>query len=279
MKLSSVVVGLSLLLAACTKADAPLHAELDAGNSHDDDRDARVPDAATHHDAGSQRVFDAGSDPRRNKVEPGHLCARVAAIECAGEAACCKAPGRSAARCLPQREQACVDTLALDALSEAPEVGFEAAPARAALTELEHRASTCDPQVAVWLASSEGLAAAFAGTLGKGDACAPEQGLDADEGAVAVALASCQASANLTCLPGATSWTCAPRLSPQASCFRDANCADGLYCAGASDAVDGACRERLPAGDACVRAGECASLVCRAGACAADDDEQAAYCP
>jgi hypothetical protein len=274
MMLSRVFGLTCALIAACSTTDAPSHDEPDAGRSQQ--RADAAPSADASADAGA-RVFDAGRDPKRNRAEPGHLCARVAAIECAGEAACCEQPGRERDACLSEREAACNEALPLDVLSEAPEVGFDVDRASDALAELERRASTCDPQIASWFASSEGLSPALAGTLGKNDSCAPAGG-GRDARAIVVALYACQLAAGLSCVHGTGGSTCAPRSRPGDFCEVDRSCADGLYC-DAPEAAAAACRERRPAGEACTRAAECASLVCHAGACGADGDVQAAYCP
>ena len=62
--------------------------------------------------AGGTATFDAGSDPERNAVTAGRICERFAEIQCAGEAFCCDAPGRTVAAC-KQRQQSDCDTMAM----------------------------------------------------------------------------------------------------------------------------------------------------------------------
>jgi hypothetical protein len=268
---------------SCSSSDDPPQQgdDITAGHSggHDSGVHADADAAAMRADAsGDESAFDPGHDPNRNQVEPGHVCARLAVIECAGEALCCEHPSHDVAACRSTFEQTCTGVLLLDALSAAPAVGFDADVASAAFSELERRAAMCDPQIAAWAASADGFGASFTGSLSKSADCKPDGGVDASSADLAAALASCQVSANLACLPTKAAWTCMPRSSRSGVCFTDLNCADGLYCDNPGSLFDGVCSERLPSGEACTDASQCASLMCKAGKCAPDDDVQAAYC-
>ena len=94
--------------------------------------------------------FDAGSDPNRNKVSAADVCKRLAEIECAAEAYCCDSPGRSVDACKAEIVRACSQDLMLDQAAQNPITGFDAATAERAYTELENKASRCDPSVAAW---------------------------------------------------------------------------------------------------------------------------------
>lgn len=228
--------------------------------------------------SGGGSAFDAGTDPARNQVQPGGICARLAAIQCAGEQACCEQPGRDFDACVDAIEGACSATVLLDDIAAAPEVAFDAQAASTGFAELESRAAVCDPSVASWAVSRDGFTASFAGTLGEGDDCEPEGGLQAAIPSLLAALAACRVGSDLACLPGADAWVCAPRASPGSRCFTDFNCADGLYCENPDSGFDGACAARKAAGSECESATECTSFVCESGMCAAEDDVQAAYC-
>ena len=127
-----------------------------SGKSKDDDNQARdaggqagdhasdsgSADSGKGSDKDAGPVFDAGSDPNRNHVKPGEVCALLAAIQCAGEAACCHDPGRDVATCRKAQAQHCKNDLLLDDVSSADNVGFDPELASAAFAELEQRASS-----------------------------------------------------------------------------------------------------------------------------------------
>lgn len=233
------------------------------------------PDAAMQ-DAG--RVFDAGRDPKRNQVKPGGICARFAAIQCAGEHFCCDTSQRSPADCNAAMRGLCSELLHLDEVAASPLVNFDLELLGSSLAELERRAALCDPAGAAWALSPEGFAGSIKGTLGSGDDCAPEGGAAAPLDALLIALMSCRSANRLACLPSATGFACAPRSTRNGQCFTDLNCGDGLYCDNPEAGFDGSCMPRKPEQAACAAANECASFLCRAGHCAAEDDVQAAYC-
>ncbi|MDD9936602.1 MAG: hypothetical protein OXT09_23525 [Myxococcales bacterium] len=218
-----------------------------------------------------------GTDPTRNDVTPGAICARLAVIQCAGEQVCCDTPSADQASCEADAESACTTGLGLDAVAGDAAVGFDAAAAAAAITMYENRAMQCDPSAPAWALSPDGFTGAFTGTLGPGEDCMPEGGLEADLPVIFAALASCTNVATQACLPTETTWTCEPRGGADAACFTDLNCQDGLFCDPALTTM-GTCKARKAAGEACLTANECSSAVCKDSVCGADDDVQAAYC-
>jgi hypothetical protein len=222
--------------------------------------------------------FDAGSDPMRNDVAPGDICRRFAEITCAGEQFCCDAPGRAAAACISSVMGTCNSMLMADTIARSAAVGFNAAAAKTAFTELEERASNCDPSAAAWAVSEDGFPSSFAGTLGMGDDCEPTGGLQAPIDQLLIALTSCRIGDGLVCLPGAMGWVCAPHAAAGQRCFNDFNCNHGLYCDNPDGEYDGMCVAGMAAGSDCDTAAQCASYICSDGMCAAAGDAQAAYC-
>jgi hypothetical protein len=223
------------------------------------------------------RVFDAGSDPERNKVSAGEMCDRLATIQCAGEAFCCENPGRDFNACKTQQLELCEDTFMFDALAESEKTGFDAAHAEAAYTEFERLASECDTSVVRWGATLEGLRGMFKGTVAPGGSCTTVNVTRRDE--VAKALASCMELATTACLPnGVLLWGCSPRAAAGGQCFTDVNCVDGLYCPNPNfDVAGSTCRERKAVGEQCATPNECASLFCKGGQCV-EESVEAAYC-
>ncbi|MDH5672009.1 MAG: hypothetical protein OEZ06_07645 [Myxococcales bacterium] len=228
-----------------------------------------------------ERVFDPGTDPVRNNVQAGQVCARLAQIQCAGEAYCCDNPGRDRATCETVMADGCVNELFLDSVTASPVTGFDAGAASVAFTELERMASECDPGIAAFGGSASGLMGMFTGTIEAGGNCEPDGGPLGlpSEPAAAAALASCTDIQSQACLPRLTSWSCEPRGQAGTKCFSDLNCVDGLYCPNPTFAVttNATCTPRRPVGQACSTPNECESLFCKGGACVAAD-AQAAYC-
>lgn len=248
------------------------------GQAGDHASDSGSADSGKGSDKDAGPVFDAGSDPNRNHVKPGEVCALLAAIQCAGEAACCHDPGRDVATCRKAQAQHCKNDLLLDDVSSADNVGFDPELASAAFAELEQRASVCDPSVPAWAASPDGFLGSLSGTLVKGESCEPDGGLTAPAAVLASALLSCQLASGVACLPSKDAWTCEPRVGPGGRCFIDLNCADGLFCDNPMSSFDGMCQERKGKGESCGGATECISFVCTDKKCAAENDVQAAYC-
>jgi hypothetical protein len=220
----------------------------------------------------------AGGDP--NAVNAAGICPRFAEILCAAEAACCSAPGRDEAACQTDLESDCTSTFDAASIAADPAVGFDAAKAKAALSELENRTDSCATNVAAWSITSDGLRSVFGGSLDTGEACDPEGGAgNATVSALAVALASCKSPATTSCLPAESGWTCAARSTASGPCLTDLNCQDGLYCMLGNGLYDGTCATRKAAGMECDADSECTSFVCKDDACAAENDQQATYCP
>jgi hypothetical protein len=264
----------SALWVACS-SDGPDAPEEETDEAHASDAgDAAVAEP----DAAHGPVFDAGSDPARNRVKPDAICARFAAIQCAGEQFCCERAKRATAECGSAMRGLCSELLHLDEVAAAPQVNFDLAQLGESLGELERRAALCDPAAAAWAFSPEGFAGSVRGTLGSDDDCTPDGGVAAPLDAVLIALMSCRTGNRLACLPGEAQWTCAPRASRAGRCFTDLNCQDGLYCENPSAGFDGQCTPRKAAEGKCAAANECTSFICKTGRCAADDDVQAAYC-
>jgi hypothetical protein len=223
-------------------------------------------------------AFDAGSDPARNDVAAGEICARLAEIQCAGEQACCDAPERAVAACVSSVRGACENSIMLDVLAGSPAVAFDAAEAKTAFAGFESRASMCDPAIGAWAVSTDGFASTFSGTLGSGEDCEPTGGLEAPLDQLLIALASCRIGDGLVCLPGASGWACAPRAGAGGRCFNDFNCGDGLYCENPDDDFDGVCTAAKAAGTECDGPTQCESRICSDDMCAPAGDVQAAYC-
>jgi hypothetical protein len=223
------------------------------------------------------RTFDAGSDPARNMVQAGQVCARLAQIQCAGEAYCCENPGRDVAACVTKMTGACTGDLFVDAITLDSRTGFDAMRAATALQTFEDLARECNPTIADFGADPDGLMGMVRGTVEPGGRCSPS--IAANKAQQAGALASCRDSATTACLPmSALSWTCAPRAGVGANCFSDFNCTSGNYCPNPDLKINMTrCLARKADGAACVESNECLSLTCVGGSCAAATT-QSAYC-
>jgi hypothetical protein len=166
----------------------------------------------------------------------------------------------------------------LDTIAGSDAVGFDASAAATAFTELENRASTCDPSIAAWAVSQDGFLGAFTGTLASGADCEPADGLLAGVAEIGVALSSCVDGTMQACLPTENDgWTCTARGGAGAECFSDLNCQDGLFCSPGFN-FGGECMARKAEGESCDAGNQCQSFLCTGGTCAADVDVQAAYC-
>jgi hypothetical protein len=226
--------------------------------------------------------FDAGTDPARNQVQAGHLCERLATVECAAEAACCdgttynKSGGYD--QCQQQMNSVCVDELLIDAISTYPAIGFDATLAEAAFTEYERKASLCDTAVVSWATSVEGFRGILKGTIAANKTCNPAQ-VGATTVDRAASMASCANPAQYGCLPvSLLIWTCSPRAQAGGNCFTDINCIEGAYCNNPNlDIIGALCKERKPVSSPCQAANECQSLVCKNSQCVAAD-RQAVFC-
>jgi hypothetical protein len=182
------------------------------------------------------------------------------------------------AACINSVAGTCDSQLMADTIAESPAVAFNAAAAKAAFTELERRATSCDPSVPAWAVSEDGFPSSFSGTLGMGENCEPSGGLQAPVDQLLIALASCKIGDGLVCLPGEMGWVCAPRVGAGQRCFNDFNCNEGLYCDNPDGEYDGMCVAGMAAGSDCDSPAQCASYICADRTCGAAGDVQAAYC-
>lgn len=237
--------------------------------------------------------FDAGRDPERNRIEPGQVCTRLAQVLCAGEAACCNAPGRDRSACEEAQRDLCARSWFLDAVSLDPVSGFDPAGAEEAFAEIERRAAACDPDIADYNISTDGLRGIFQGTRPPDSNCSPANGAASSVDSWAIMLSSCTPIETTSCLPVAdvsfAAWTCATRGDVGAPCSSYLNCRDGLACpSGLADSdfqvpygLAGfrlaTCTARKVDGETCAAGDECTSLYCIDGACA-PATVQTAYC-
>jgi hypothetical protein len=227
---------------------------------------------------GQVRTFNAGTDPRRNMVQAGKVCARLAQIQCAGEAYCCENPGRDVAACEAKMTDTCNREGFVDAITLDQRTGFDEMRAASALQQFEDMASRCDPMIGDFGADPNGLMAMVRGTVDQGGRCSPS--IAGSMAQQAGALASCRDPGATACLPmSALNWTCAPRAGVGASCFSDFNCTNGNYCPNPDFQVNTnfKCLARKADGTSCGEANECLSLTCVGGTCAAATT-QSAYC-
>lgn len=222
------------------------------------------------------RVFNAGDAPDRNNVKAGAVCARLAQIQCAGEAYCCDEPGRDVAACETAMRDACENEAYLDAISGNTITAFDEATAAQTFIELERLASMCDPNIVPFSISRDGFMAMFRGTAEAGASCMP---VNTDAESAAAKLASCADISTQACLPTSLfSWKCTERGGAGTACFTDVNCVDGNYCPN-PDLKIGMfkCEARKPIGGPCTWGNECESLFCDAGACV-EPSQRVAYC-
>jgi hypothetical protein len=245
-----------LLVGACTDSSTDLN------------KDAAVP------------TDSSVADP--NAVEPGELCERLATLQCEGETKCCEAPGRTYDSCKQAMFDGCSKRLRLDDIAMREEVGFDAEAARAAFEGFEKLAEKCDPTIAEWGSSLEGLPSMLKGTVAPDGNCAPRGALS-NVAVFGAALSSCKNPETHACQPrdtqlsGMPDWTCDERSKDGGECFTDANCADGLFCDNPDRQVGASCKPRKAVGEACLQASACESLACKAGKCA-EVSVEAAYC-
>ena len=218
-----------------------------------------------------------GTDPERNRVGPGEVCDRLTLIQCAAESACCEQPGRDYAECTKLMLIGCRDELLLDFVSDESEVGFDAEQAEQTFAELERLAADCDPSIASFGASHDGLPALFSGTVQPGGNCAPL--IAVNEVMVAAAVASCRRHETHACLPRNTMWRCDPLSDEDGRCFTDINCSVGLFCDNPGYDLQNVhyCLAQRDLGEPCELANECSSLVCKGKQCV-EATIQAVYC-
>jgi hypothetical protein len=224
----------------------------------------------------SVREFDAGSDPNRNAVVAGSICQRLAEIQCAGQAYCCDNPAMDVDGCRQTTQSTCQTMAMADAIAGDPVSGFDPARAMIVFTELERLASTCDPAIAAYAESLDGIRSMFLGTRAARADCKPQSVLNRLQ--AAAALASCQDHRSQACLPSLTTWSCTAHAAQGGRCFTDVNCTAGLYCDNPNLSVSGGnCMQRKALGSPCELPNECESLYCVGQHCVAAD-QQTAYC-
>lgn len=234
--------------------------------------------------AGQPALFDelVGADAARNDVPGDQVCERLATIQCAAEASCCAAPGRSFEDCKATMKQGCVDDLFLDQIMANPIASYDRARAAEVFSEYERLCRLCDINVATWSASTDGFRAFTRGTIAPAASCqAPALTLlPPGPGAAAAAyLFACTSPATHACLPTEQSWSCAQRAAEGGACFIDTNCNDGLFCTNTEEQriQGGTCNARKTEGAACDFSEACASFVCKSGTCA-PLTQQTIYC-
>jgi hypothetical protein len=227
---------------------------------------------------------DFGTEPDRNRVQPGQVCERLSRVQCAAEQECCNAPGRTFEDCYRAQMSEC-GRVYLDQVSQDPITGYSVDAASEAFTEFERLAMQCDPQIALWSISPGGLRGITLGTVAPGAACTPANVTDFQK--VAAHVVSCLEASTYACLPtGLTGlpplepWICSPHSGLDGPCFTDLNCVEGLYCNNNLDnpvPVGSQCKQRKASGGSCTFPNECQSLTCRSGSCV-DATTRTAYC-
>lgn len=222
--------------------------------------------------------FDAGSDPNRNRVMPGRLCARWGEIMCAAEEHCCNNPGRTVSACVSELTRGCAETLYLDQVANNRATGWDAEATHKAFTELENRSAQCDLSIPEWTLSPEGVRGILKGTIAPGASCKPAGSLT-DRASQAAALMSCTGVGTTACLPRSLlgDWTCVGKNTPGQPCTTEENCQAGLYCNNPQMQLTGRCANRLALGASCMVGTDCESFYCKSGRCVAADT-QVAFC-
>jgi hypothetical protein len=223
-----------------------------------------------------------GTDPNRNRVLPGNLCARLATIQCAAELHCCNAPGpgRTTAQCETSLKSACETQLYLDVIANNPITGFDPETTFRTFTELEDRSAVCDLSIPSWIVSSAGVRGILKGTRAEGESCRPSTAELSSMPAQAAALASCANSDVTPCWPKALldEWKCSPRKTTGERCATDENCTSDTFCRVPGPGRLGMCAPRVPLQGSCTSGVECGSYFCSAGRCV-EPDQQLVFCP
>jgi Dickkopf N-terminal cysteine-rich region len=224
---------------------------------------------------GGLPAYDAGTEPDRNTVRAGQLCARVSALQCAAEQHCCTTAKNSFDACKTQLTKTCMDNAFLDEIAMNNVAGYSQTQTKATFDQIEVFGANCDPTVTMWAAQPEGLRAMFQGTVAPGGMCKPT-GLPS-QGSYAASLASCTNAETTSCLFSGTgptappqTATCAARGDSGATCFLDVNCKDGMYCQNPQMKYSsGKCAALNQNGATCTLDSECASFTCRSAVCVA----------
>jgi hypothetical protein len=166
-----------------------------------------------------------------------------------------------------------------DVIASQPVAGFDSAQAKVVLDHLEELASQCDPSIAAFAESPQGLRSMFRGTVAPNGKCNPANPVD--KMMAAGALASCTNGEGYACLPstsGLGTWSCAARAQVGGRCFSDINCQQGLFCNNPNLNIAGStCMMRKALGASCMLGNECQSLFCKGNKCVAAD-QQTAFC-
>jgi hypothetical protein len=220
--------------------------------------------------------FDAGSNPNRNKVTAADLCTRLVEINCAGEAFCCDTLTRTVDACKADLLKTCSGDLMVERIAMNPITGFDAAAAEKAYTALETKAAACDPTVAAWGGSPDGLLGILKGTVAPNASCKPADALP-DTVTLAAALVSCTGANACLFADPLGDWTCSPKVAAGGVCNSDNNCHDGFFCSLPALSLTGQCTPRKAAGEACEGPTQCSTLFCKGGKCV-EADRHAAYC-
>jgi len=219
-----------------------------------------------------------GGNP--NRVEAGQVCQRLAEVQCAGEEVCCTNAGRkypTRDACINSQRSVCEDNSRVTQIGADPDAGYSMDHAETVFDEFERRALLCDPEIAAWGVSSQGLLNMFRGTRSQNADCMPESQTDFAAGL------SCRVDDGLACVPGVPGtsvlpplgWTCKPRAATGGPCFSDLNCQDNLRCA--VPETLSTCAARKNPGESCGAPNECLSLLCEGGRCVAPNVDDA-YC-
>jgi hypothetical protein len=211
-----------------------------------------------------------------NRVTPGKICERLAQILCTAQTDCCTDPGQTQAACETEQTSTCGKDFMADAVAARDEAAFDAEQAHTVFNKLEELALACDPAIAQFTESEDGLRSIFKGTKNAGDACTPTDALD--KPMFGAALASCKDLHSYACLPNALGWTCEERGEAGARCYSDLNCVQGLYCNNPNNKITGdKCQARKAVGASCKLFNECESLYCSGGKCV-EGDAHSSFC-
>jgi hypothetical protein len=175
--------------------------------------------------------------------------------------------------CITTQTKGCVDG-GLDYVTVQSMDGFDATNAPNIIKAFEDRAATCDPTIAQWAATPDGLRGIVKGTLASGGACTAPATTDGK--VVAAYLASCANGGTTACLPHPfANWYCTALSSLGGMCFTDVNCdpassTGGAYCNNDVSAPiisdNWKCVARKAVGESCQSSNQCQSLLCTKGA-------------
>src|SRR5205085_305359 len=113
-------------------------------------------------------------------VAASDFCTTLTGLLCKAEQACCQATTQrydSVEACVQAENSSCLSDIqpaALDART-----GYSATRAAEKLNELNAKLASCDQAIGEWLVASDGLVAAFEGTVESGGDCTPADANDA----------------------------------------------------------------------------------------------------